>query len=206
MCIRDRMGPRGNKVASSLVKDSDLILAIGTRLGFNSTFYSYDNINKKAKIIQIELEKKMIGRYFRISIGILADASTVASQLLIALKQKKILPSIKDWTEKFISERSKFLKNREKIKSKNSPIQPNALFKELRKVLPKNTAITLDAGTLCLQATDSLNYFKPPSLFFTFRFWSCWFFFCMWIRCKISESKKNCREFNGRWWFWNDNI
>ena len=29
-----QMGPRGNKVATSLVKESDLILAIGTRLGF----------------------------------------------------------------------------------------------------------------------------------------------------------------------------
>ena len=122
------MGPRGNPVATKLTKEADVILALGTRLGFNSTFYSYDNINKKAKIIQIELEKKMIGRYFRVSIGILADASSVASQLLIALKQKKILPSIKDWAKKFISERSKFLKNREKIKSKNSPIQPLSLI------------------------------------------------------------------------------
>ncbi len=53
-----QMGPRGNPVASRLVKEADVILAIGTRLGFNSTFYSYDNINKKAKIIQIEIEKK----------------------------------------------------------------------------------------------------------------------------------------------------
>ena len=58
------MGPRGNPVASRLVKEADVIIAIGTRLGFNSTFYSYENINKNAKIIQIELEKKMLGRYF----------------------------------------------------------------------------------------------------------------------------------------------
>jgi len=185
-----QMGPRGNPVATKLMKEADVILALGTRLGFNSTFYSYDNINKKAKIIQIELEKKMIGRYFRISIGILADASTVASQLLIALKQKKILPSIKDWTEKFISERSKFLKNREKIKSKNNPIQPNALFKELRKVLPKNTAITLDAGTLCLQATDSLNYFKPPSLFSPLDFGLVGFSFACGLGVKLANPKK----------------
>ena len=185
-----QMGPRGNPVATKLMKEADVILALGTRLGFNSTFYSYDNINKKAKIIQIELEKKMIGRYFRISIGILADASTVASQLLIAFKQKKILPSIKDWTEKFISERSKFLKNREKIKSKNSPIQPNALFKELRKVLPKNTAITLDAGTLCLQATDSLNYFKPPSLFSPLDFGLVGFSFACGLGVKLANPKK----------------
>jgi len=30
-------------------------------------------------------------------------------------------------------------------------------------VLPKNSAITLDAGTLCLQATDALEYYDPPS-------------------------------------------
>ena len=49
------MGPRGNPIASILVKEADVIIALGTRLGFNSTFYSYDNINKIAKIIQVEL-------------------------------------------------------------------------------------------------------------------------------------------------------
>ena len=57
-----QMGPRGNPVASRLVKEADVILALGTRLGFNSTFYSYENINKKAKIIQVEIEPTMIGR------------------------------------------------------------------------------------------------------------------------------------------------
>ena len=59
-----QMGPRGNPVASRLVKEAEVILAIGTRLGFNSTFYSYDNINKKAKIIQIEIEKKNARKIF----------------------------------------------------------------------------------------------------------------------------------------------
>ena len=47
------MGPRGNPVASRLVKEADVILAIGTRLGFNSTFYSYENINKKQKLFKL---------------------------------------------------------------------------------------------------------------------------------------------------------
>src|SRR5690606_25626662 len=34
-----QMGPRGNPVATDLVKRADVILALGTRLGFNSTFY-----------------------------------------------------------------------------------------------------------------------------------------------------------------------
>ena len=55
-----QMGPRGNPIASNLVKKTDLILALGTRLGFNSTFYSYDYISKNAKIIQIEADQKSI--------------------------------------------------------------------------------------------------------------------------------------------------
>ena len=79
------MGPRGNEVASRLVREADVILALGTRLGFNSTFYSYDNINRDAKIIQIELEPTAIGRFFPIEIGIWADAPTGAMQLAEAV-------------------------------------------------------------------------------------------------------------------------
>ena len=71
-----QMGPRGNEVASRLVKEADVILALGTRLGFNSTFYSYDNINQHARIIHIELEPTAIGRFFPVEIGIWADAPT----------------------------------------------------------------------------------------------------------------------------------
>ena len=123
------MGPRGNLVASRLVKEAELIIALGTRLGFNSTFYSYDNINKKAKIIQVELEKKMLGRYFPISIGIHGDAANVANQMLNDLKKQKKILSYKEWTNNFLLERSKFLINRDNIKSRNYPIQPNGLFK-----------------------------------------------------------------------------
>ena len=85
-----QMGPRGNPVASRLMKEADVIIALGTRLGFNSTFFSYENLNKKAKIIQIELEHKMLGRYFPISVGICADASTVAKQLCNKIKINKL--------------------------------------------------------------------------------------------------------------------
>ena len=82
------MGPRGNLVASKLVKEASVIIALGTRLGFNSTFYSYENINKKAKIIQVELEKRMIGRYFPVTVGIYGDAATIAEQLYKEIKKQ----------------------------------------------------------------------------------------------------------------------
>ena len=185
-----QMGPRGNPVATKLTKEADIILAIGTRLGFNSTFYSFENINKKAKIIQVELEKKMLGKYFPIKIGINADAATTANQLLREFKKQKIKSEVKIWTEKFKNERSNFLFQRNNISSKNFPIQPTGLFKELRKVLPTNSAITLDAGTLCLQATDALEYYNPPSLFTPLDFGLVGFSFACGLGVKVAKPKK----------------
>ena len=185
-----QMGPRGNPVASKLVKEADIIIALGTRLGFNSTFYSYENINKKAKIIQVELEKKMIGRYFPVEIGIYADAATFADQLYNEIKKTKFTTNLKEWTTRYLHERKNFLIDRDKIKFKNYPIQPKGLFKQLRQVLPRNSAITLDAGTLCLQATDALEYYDPPSLFTPLDFGLVGFSFACGLGVKVAKPNK----------------
>ncbi len=185
-----QMGPRGNPVASKLVKEASVIIALGTRLGFNSTFYSFENINKKAKIIQVELEKRMIGRYFPVIVGIYGDAATIAYQLYKEIKKQNITLDIKKWTNNYLNERKNFLLSREKFKQKNFPIQPNSLFKQLRQVLPKNSAITLDAGTLCLQATDALEYYDPPSLFTPLDFGLVGFSFACGLGVKIAKPNK----------------
>ncbi len=186
-----QMGPRGNPVASRLVKNADVILAIGTRLGFNSTFYSYENINKQAKIIQIELEKTMLGKYFPVKVKIHADAATATKQIYEEIKKEKIELNVKDWTNSYLKERKEYLINRNKDNlGPNFPIQPKGLFKQLRKVLPTNSAITLDAGTLCLQATDALEYYDPPSLFTPLDFGLVGFSFACGLGVKVAKPKK----------------
>ena len=186
-----QMGPRGNPVASKLVKQADVIIALGTRLGFNSTFYSYENINKKAKIIQVELEKRMLGRHFPISVAIHADAAIATKQLYKEIKKQKTILNAKNWTNNYLKERNNFLNKRDKDKSLNKfPIQPAGIFKQLRKVLPKNSAITLDAGTLCLQATDALEYYNPPSLFTPLDFGLVGFSFACGLGVKVARPDK----------------
>ena len=160
-----QMGPRGNPVASRLAKEADVILALGTRLGFNATFYTYDNINKNAKIIHVELEPTAIARFFPVELGIWSDAPTAARQLTAAITSFKDRAMADEWTRAFQDERKAYLKKRDADAVMTHPTQPSGLFKTLRDVLPKDTAITMDAGTLCLQATDALNYWSPKSLF-----------------------------------------
>ena len=161
-----QMGPRGNEVASRLMKEADVILALGTRIGFNATFFSYDNINRAAAIIHVEQEPTAIGRYFPVELGIWGDAPTVAQQLTYEAGKLARRAEAEAWTESYKAERKAFLTQRDiDADVSNTIIQPSGLFKTLRDVVPHDAAFTMDAGTLCLQATDKLNYWQPKSLF-----------------------------------------
>jgi thiamine pyrophosphate-dependent acetolactate synthase large subunit-like protein len=160
-----QMGPRGNPVASRLVREADVILALGTRLGFNATFYTYDNLNRDAEIIQVEIEPTALGRHFPISLGIWADAAQVAGQLVTALEMHKDRARADAWVAAFQSDHRARLAQRDAEAITTHPTQPSGLFQALRRVIPKNAAVTMDAGTLCLQATDALEYHHTGSLF-----------------------------------------
>lgn len=187
-----QMGPRGNVVASRLAKEADVILALGTRLGFNSTFYSYDNINKDAQIIQIELDPTAIGRHFPVAIGIWADAPTAAGQLQTAVEKLEKRDAVDAWTSAYAEERTAYLAKRDADAATDAhPIQPSGLFKVLRDVLPKNAAVTMDAGTLCLQATDALNYWEPPALFTPLDFGLVGFSFACGLGIKVGRPERS---------------
>jgi acetolactate synthase I/II/III large subunit len=158
-------GPRGNAVASDLLRQADVILALGTRLGFNTTFYSWDNLNPNAKIIQVDIEPTALGRFFPVALGIIGDAATVARQLTRALQSCRAIGD-NTWLNEFQVKRQQLLAERDAPGQRSGePIQPQAFFRILRNHLPTDTMMTLDAGTLCLQATDQFSFIRPPALF-----------------------------------------
>ena len=193
-----QMGPRGNPVASRLVNEADVILALGTRLGFNSTFYSYDNINRDAAIIQVEIEPTEIGRHFPVSLGIWADAPTVADQLADAVRSAAAIRAASEWTAQFQAERKAFLARRDaEAVMDEAPIQPSGLFRAFRRVLPRNAAIVLDAGTMTLQATDALEYWEPPCLFTPLDFGLVGFSFACGLGVKAAQPDRPVVSFAG---------
>lgn len=160
-----QVGPRGNAVATRLMREADVILALGTRLGFNSTFYTYDHLNPDASIIQVEIEPTAIGRFFPVTLGIHADSGGVADALCSALAGHDPANAA-EWRANFQAERKAFLAKRDTDNMASTPrIQPGRLFRALRAVAPADAMYTMDAGTLCLQATDAMNYRQPPALF-----------------------------------------
>ncbi|GAC1408628.1 MAG: sulfoacetaldehyde acetyltransferase [Burkholderiaceae bacterium] len=185
-----QVGPRGNAVASDMAKSADVILALGTRLGFNTTFYSNDNLNAAAQIIQVEVEPTAIGRFFPVTVGILGDAGTVAKDL-VQLLQDHDPAAVEEWTNTFTKRRQALLVARDQDAGLASdPMQPNFLFKTLRDVLPQDSMFTMDAGTLCLQATDHLRYCQPPALFTPLDFGLVGFSYACGLGVKLAHPKR----------------
>lgn len=161
-----QVGPRGNVVASDLARRADVILALGTRLGFNTTFYTYDNLNPEAQIVQVEADATAIGRFFPVALGVFGDVPSVVTDLSDRLAIHRAEAEAREWVESFVESRAQYLVKRDADAGPaGDPIQPAFLFRTMRDLLPDDTMYTMDAGTLCLQATDNLRYCQPPSLF-----------------------------------------
>ena len=162
------LGRGGAPEAEDAVKKADVILAIGTRLPHFTTFYDNRYIPKAAKIIQIEIDQREIGRNYPVEVGIVGDALAVTRALVKGLEATAEFPG-KERRVKEVAE----LKDRRRLRleadgSLNSmPMKPQRAFYELRKVLPEDAALVFDAGGCTAFAFDELDCNVPRSFFDT---------------------------------------
>jgi acetolactate synthase-1/2/3 large subunit/sulfoacetaldehyde acetyltransferase len=161
-----QVGPRGNAAATKLLANADVVLLLGTRLGFNSTLFAGSPFAADAAVIHVDIDPAVLGREFPCDVGITADAPTFAGQLASALAGHEAAPEAVQWAQAAASDRERLRAERETAgESTAMPVQPARVFAALRHILPAEAIVTLDAGTMCLQATDALEHRQPPGLF-----------------------------------------
>ncbi|MCH9847100.1 MAG: thiamine pyrophosphate-binding protein [Betaproteobacteria bacterium] len=154
-------GPRGNRVASRLTKEADVMLVLGARLGFNSTFHSYDYVGAETRIAHIDIDGSAVGRYFPAEIAVQADARLTAE----ALAETSLRPAADAWRAAFRADMDSLWAERaEEAQIATLPMHPRRALAELRDALPENAIVTLDTGNTCLQAADRLALYEPLSL------------------------------------------
>ena len=154
-------GPRGNRVASRLTKEADVMLVLGARLGFNSTFHSYDYVGAETRIAHIDIDGSAVGRYFPAEIAVQADARLTAE----ALAETSLRPAADAWRAAFRADMvSLWAERAEEAQIATLPMHPRRALAELRDALPENAIVTLDTGNTCLQAADRLALYEPLSL------------------------------------------
>ncbi len=153
-------GPRGNWVAARLTREADLILALGARLAFNSTFLSHDFISDSADIVQVDIEGASAGRYFPTAVPVQADAVETARVLMDAKTG-----DTGAWQAAFQTDMQSLAQERAtEATLEAAPMHPRRALAEIRNALPEDAIVTLDTGNACLQAADRLAHYHCTGL------------------------------------------
>jgi thiamine pyrophosphate-dependent acetolactate synthase large subunit-like protein len=159
------LGRAGAPEAAAACRRADLLLAIGTRLGQFTTYYDDRYIKPGARIIQIDIDDRDIGRTYPVILGIQADAKEAVSSLLSVLSEEPLYRTREAWqweTQELRSKRQVRLAAEADFHSR--PVKPQRVYAELRRVLPPEAIIALDAGAAPAYGYDRLQFSHPRTL------------------------------------------
>ena len=150
-----------------LIKDADVVLCLGTRLNPFSTLpgYGIDYWPKDAKIIQVDINPDRIGLTKKVSVGIIGDASLVASKILSKLsdtagdfnrtERKQKIAEIKSrWAQQLSSmdheeDDPGTTWNQRARADKPDWMSPRKAWRAIQAALPKEAIISSDIGNNC---------------------------------------------------------
>ena len=180
-------GARGNPVTNAMLLDADLILAMGTRLGFSTTFFKYQFLSPNARIIQVDIDPVAVGRHFPVALGVVGDAGELCQGLAEVMPAPATIP----WqarNQRFRQEREQLLQQREQAgMSADTPLHHQVVYKELRDAAPPDTIFTLDTGSACGQASDQLRYTETPSLVTSLDWAACGVSYAFGLGAKVAR-------------------
>ena len=145
------IGRNGAYPANQAGRHSDLIVAIGARFDDRSSSswipgYSWNLPN--TKLIHVDIDVTEIGRNYPPDLGIVADARTFLRQLLNGVGGFGTADSdYSDWIIEIAvwrQEWESFTASNSDIET--SPMRPERVVSDIRKVLPDDAIISLDSG------------------------------------------------------------
>jgi len=161
------LGYNGSKAAMELIKEADVVLALGTRLNPFSTLPSYnlDYWPNEAKLIQVDINPDRIGLTKSVSVGIVGDARQVAEQILSRLSEKagdaereergKLIATKKTaWKKELYSidfeQDDPGTTWNKRVRSRQPDhMSPRMAWRAIMKVLPTDAIISSDIGNNC---------------------------------------------------------
>lgn len=155
-----------NKLVEA-IQNSDLIIALGTRLS-QITTQDYTVLGKKPRIIQIDISESTIGKAYGVELGVVSDIKAFLQTALSVIKK-----------ESDNKEREQIVKQLNDLYIKHSTppeckvdtkfAEMNSIMKDIMVSVPENSVITSDAGNFYgwlaryFRFTNSKRYIGPTS-------------------------------------------
>ncbi|KUF10158.1 sulfoacetaldehyde acetyltransferase [Pseudoponticoccus marisrubri] len=161
------LGYNGSKAAMELIRDADVVLALGTRLNPFSTLpgYGMEYWPSDAKVIQVDINPDRIGLTKKISVGIVGDAAKVAHGILGQLSEEagdagrdarraKIAETKSRWAQALTSmdhedDDPGTTWNERARADKPDWMSPRMAWRAIQQALPREAIISSDIGNNC---------------------------------------------------------
>ncbi|MCH9666110.1 MAG: sulfoacetaldehyde acetyltransferase [Gammaproteobacteria bacterium] len=200
------LGYQGSKAAMKIIKAADVVLVIGSRLGPFGTLpqHGLEYWPKKAKIIQIDADRKALGLVNTAEVIIEADAKPATVKILQQLKKQKQIACLKNKEKRLKQvqqEKAKWEKeldawggetdkwSKSIAKEENYP-SPRQILRELEKAMPEDAMVSTDIGNICSVSNSYLRFNKPKSFFAAMSFGNCGYAFPAIIGAKVGAPKR----------------
>ena len=161
------LGYNGSRAGMELIKQADVVLALGTRLNPFSTLpgYGLDYWPKDAKIIQVDMNPDRIGLTKKVTVGIVGDAAKVAKGILARLsdaagddgreeRRNTIATTKSAWAQQLASmdhedDDPGTTWNERARAAKPDWMSPRMAWRAIQAALPRHAIISSDIGNNC---------------------------------------------------------
>jgi sulfoacetaldehyde acetyltransferase len=161
------LGYNGSKAGMELIRQADVVLALGTRLNPFSTLpgYGIDYWPKSAAIIQVDINPDRIGLTKPVAVGIVGDAKKVAEGILARLsgtagdegrdaRKAEIAQRKSAWAQQLASmdhedDDPGTTWNERARAAKPDWMSPRMAWRAIQSALPKEAIISSDIGNNC---------------------------------------------------------
>jgi acetolactate synthase I/II/III large subunit len=172
-------GRNGTLAANRAARNSDVLLAVGTRFDDRSTSGWIPGVTYEippTRLIHVDIDPQEIGRNYPPELGITADARVFFRQLLDAVKGREATGGTEraSWvkeTRSWVSEFESDISDRQRDDA--VPLRPDRVVGELQAALPDDSILLADVG---LHHNWLLQQIKSPS---KGRFLQAWGFAAM---------------------------
>ena len=202
------LGYQGWGSAMVLVREADVILALGTRLNPFSTLpqHGIEYWTGRAKIVQVDSNPDMLGLAKPVDVAICGDARAVARQLLEALEGHDAGQAGKERGDRAATARSAWLQklagwdheeddpgstwNARAQAAAPDRMAPRQVLRAIQDGLPADAMVSTDIGNICAMANSYLPFEEPRSFLAPGMFGNCGYAFPAIMGAKLARPER----------------
>jgi acetolactate synthase-1/2/3 large subunit len=143
-----RIGTYGGAGRNFGIQNSDLLLAIGSRISGRITGGNIHTFAREAKKIVVDVDETLLQQKLQqvpIDVNILCDAKIFIKRLINRLKKEK-LPSFDDWTKKTMDWKEKYDPVKKEFFDHKDNVHPYAFIRTLSEEMDSDGIIVGDCG------------------------------------------------------------